>query len=68
MSAFRLVDQVHIEPVEVAPLCTHVQSKPALGPSTVKSWTVAASDPPPGATAFQWSVSRNVSENRISPE
>ena len=61
--AFRLVFQLQVEPVEVDPLWAHADAR-----AVVKSWTVAASVPPPGAVAFQWSVRRIVNENRISPE
>jgi len=69
MIAFRLVDQPQVEPVEVEPVCTHGPGNWGISScSIVKSCTVAASVPPPGAIAFQWSVRRNVNENRISPE
>src|SRR4051794_8736370 len=67
MTAFRLVDSLQVEPVDADPLCTQGEEVSGGG-SIVKSSTVAASVPPPGAVAFQWSVRRNVNENRISPE
>src|SRR3954447_5162334 len=57
-AAFRLVNAVQAEPVEVDPLWAQI-----TGTSNVRFWTVPASAPPPGAVAFQWSVRRNVNED-----
>jgi hypothetical protein len=61
-TALAVVAVAQVEPMAVLPVPVHVVLT-GNGMST----TVAGSVPPPGATAFQWSVMRIVAVVWISP-